>query len=130
VKREAPPGQLLERCSVAPVQRQKATRFAGRRASQPSPFDDDGPDSAATQEISDRGADDAATAYKDPHSFTRPPVSDTFGRIIPLGTLGVARLILNQAPVRTKFKIPERTGLCLETERHWSGPARAPNPTR
>jgi hypothetical protein len=35
VKREAPPGQCLERCSVAPVQRQKATRFAGRRASQP-----------------------------------------------------------------------------------------------
>jgi hypothetical protein len=72
VKREAPPGQWLERRSVAPVQSQKATRFAGRRASQPCPFDDDGPDPAATQEISDRGADDAATAYKDPHSFTRP----------------------------------------------------------
>ena len=40
------------------------------------------------------GADDAATAYKHPHSFTRPPVSDTFGRIIPLATVGVARLIM------------------------------------
>jgi hypothetical protein len=57
------------------------------------PFDDDGLDLAATQEIGDRGANDAATAYKDPHSFTRPPVIDTFGRIIPLATLGVARLI-------------------------------------
>jgi hypothetical protein len=92
VKREAPPGQWLERCSVTPVQRQKATRFAGRRASQPCPFDDDGLDPAATQEISGRGAGGPATAYKDPHSFIRSPVIDTFGRITPLATLGVARL--------------------------------------
>src|SRR5262249_27302316 len=85
VKREAPPGQWREGSSVAPVQRQKATRFAGRRASQPCPFDDDGLDPAATQEISDRGADYAATAYKDPHSFTlRPhyPISDPWCRAL------------------------------------------------
>src|SRR5262249_13928197 len=37
VKREAPPGQWLERCSVTPVQRQKATPFAGGRATRPRP---------------------------------------------------------------------------------------------
>src|ERR1700730_832818 len=54
-------GSLLSNGQSRPS---RGLRLAGRRASQPCPFDDDRLDPAATQEISDRGADDAATAYR------------------------------------------------------------------
>src|ERR1700731_4105073 len=50
-------GSLLSNGQSRP---RRGIRLAGRRASQPCPFDDDRLDPAATQEISDRGADDAA----------------------------------------------------------------------
>jgi hypothetical protein len=64
---EAAPSQRLERRAIAPVERQESARLAGGRASERSAFDDRCLDIAATEEIGDRGANDAAATDKNPH---------------------------------------------------------------
>ena len=53
MQRKAPPREGFERGAVAPVERQKATRFAGGRAGQTGAFDNGRLDPAAAQKIGD-----------------------------------------------------------------------------
>jgi hypothetical protein len=57
VKDEAPPRQLIERSSGAPVERQKAARLAGGRTCDLVTLDDDRLCAASRGEIGNCGAD-------------------------------------------------------------------------
>ena len=65
MQREAAPRQSVERRAGAPVERQEAARFAGRRARDLVALDDDRLRTAPAREIGDRGADRAAAADHD-----------------------------------------------------------------
>ena len=64
---EAATGQLLQRGSVAPVQRQEAARFAGGPTSQTRPFDDEGLSAKEAEELGGASPDDASAADYNAH---------------------------------------------------------------
>ena len=62
---EASPRQLIDRGAAAPVERQEASRFAGRRAGDLVTFYEDRPPAPSACEVSNRGADRATAADHD-----------------------------------------------------------------
>ena len=70
VQGKAAPCERLQRCAVAPVEREKAARLAGRPAREARPLDDCRLDPAAAEEIRGRGADHPAAAD---HNMHHPP---------------------------------------------------------
>src|SRR5262249_40627824 len=72
MQREAPAGQRFERRPVAPIDCQKSSGLAARRARQSGPLDHDRLHAAAAEEIGDRSADHAAAADHHPHEDWPP----------------------------------------------------------
>src|SRR5262249_37963790 len=70
VELEAPPRQSIERATAAPVERQKAARFAGGRTADLVTLDDGRARAASACEVSDRSADRATTADHDARART------------------------------------------------------------
>ena len=62
MQREAALRQRREGCPIAPVTRQKPTRFSGSGTGKRGAFDDRCFDTPAAEEVGDRGTDHSATA--------------------------------------------------------------------
>ena len=73
---EAAARQRIERTTGAPIERQKATRFAGSCASHLRSFNDGDIDAAPGQEIGDASSNHAAAANQNTHSGSRHPLWD------------------------------------------------------
>src|SRR5262245_47113975 len=68
VQPKASPREVCQWRAVTPVEGQKASGFAGGRAGDPGPFDDDRHNATTAQEIGDRGPDYAAATDDNPHA--------------------------------------------------------------
>jgi len=77
MERVAPARQPIERAAAAPVERQEAAGFTGGCAGNRVTLYDDRPGAASACEISDCGADRAATADHD--ALARAHVADAPG---------------------------------------------------
>src|SRR5688572_27910708 len=75
MEREAAPRQGIERAAGAPIERQKAARLAGSRASDLRSLDDGDFHAAPRQEIGGAGSDHAAAGDQDTHFSSHHPVT-------------------------------------------------------
>jgi hypothetical protein len=71
MQREAAARQRIERTTGAPIERQKATRFAGSCASCLGSFDDSDIDAAPSQEVGGARSNHAAAANQNTHLLLR-----------------------------------------------------------
>jgi hypothetical protein len=79
MQHEAAARQRIERTAGAPVEREKATRFTGSRASDPGTLDDGNVDTAPSQKIGGASSNHAAAANHDTHLISPRWHFSTFG---------------------------------------------------